>query len=102
MSSKMVVQCGGENVSSVRWMPGAMIGPVKVRLERSTEMTFSFQDNMSSDPDTNKTARKWGDFTDSELQDHILRWNGARACDPSTNNNVLQAINDMFQYRFVE
>lgn len=30
-------------------------------------------DNMSSDLDTNKTGRKWGDFTDFELQDHILR-----------------------------
>eukprot|EP01033_Poteriospumella_lacustris_P015852 gene15852-11345_t len=59
-------------------------------------------DNMSSDPDTNKTGRKWGDFTDSELQDHILRWNGERACGPSTTNNVLQAMNNMFQYRLVE
>jgi len=56
-------------------------------------------DNMSSDPDTNKTGRKWGDFTDSELQEHILRWNGERACGPSTTVNVLQAINNMFQYR---
>jgi hypothetical protein len=59
-------------------------------------------DNMSSDPDTIKTGRMWGGFTDSELQDRILRWNDERARGPSTTNNVLQAINNMFQYRLVE
>lgn len=58
-------------------------------------------DNMSGDPDTNKTGRPWQEFDDNELADHIIRWNGEKACGPSNSINVVQAINNMYQYRLI-